>query len=70
MIKIHQNDIETANKYYSSVAIANLTIVLVFTLPTIVFVLFLDNIINIPKLFIFDVKILWLLLFINFFLVC
>ncbi|HDR8451435.1 hypothetical protein COD10_09655 [Bacillus thuringiensis] len=68
MIKIHQNDIETANKYYSSVAIANLTIVLVFTLPTIVFVLFLDNIINIPKLFIFDVKILWLLLFINFFL--
>ncbi|CAG9612124.1 putative membrane protein EpsK [Bacillus rhizoplanae] len=67
-IKLHQNDLESANKYFSSVAIANIALSLILSVPTAILILFLEKVINIPGDFIFDVKLLWLFLFFSFFL--
>ncbi|PEK30733.1 hypothetical protein CN603_19690 [Bacillus toyonensis] len=67
-IKLHQNDFESANKYFSSVAIANIVLSVVLCIPTIIMILLLEKVINIPENFIFDVKLLWLFLFCSFFL--
>jgi len=67
-IKIHQNDMEGANKYFSSVIFANITISIILILPSIIVVSFIDRFINIPVELISDVRILFLLVFIGFFI--
>ncbi|MEY8733655.1 lipopolysaccharide biosynthesis protein [Peribacillus frigoritolerans] len=67
-IHFHQDKIDSANKYFSTVAITNIVVSLTLTFPTLFLIFYLDKIINIPKNFIFDVKLLWLFLFFNFFI--
>lgn len=65
-IKIHQGDLEGANKYYSSVTVANIIFALVMFIPSVVVVFYLEHIISIPRHLLLDVKMLFFLLFINY----
>lgn len=67
-IAIHKNNYDLANKYYNAVFGGNLIITIILFLPSIFFIAKLENIINIPIDLIVDVKILFLILFINFFI--
>lgn len=65
-IKIHENNYEKANKYYSSVIFANIFISLILFLVSLVFIIFMDKIISIPTNLILDVKLLFALIVLNF----
>ncbi|SDB55133.1 Membrane protein involved in the export of O-antigen and teichoic acid [Ruminococcaceae bacterium FB2012] len=64
-VKIYENDIEGANRYFSSVLISNGIIsVFIMTVLTIVWV-FLENIVDIPSNFLWDVKLLFAAVFVE-----
>lgn len=65
-IKIHQGDTEGANKYFTSVVVANIFTAIVLMIPAVLIVLNLNQIINIPQNILSDVRILWGLVFLNF----
>lgn len=65
-IKIHENNIKEANRYFTSITIANIVTSILMTIPAIVVVVYMDRIIKVPKSILFDVQILWGLVFINF----
>ena len=65
-IKIHQDDFENANKYYSSVIMANIIIAAVLSVPSFLIVMYITRIVNIPESIVGDVRVLWGLLFSNF----
>lgn len=65
-IKVHQNDIKGANKYYTSVTIGNFFLVLLMIVPAILCVIYLERIINIPSSLLWDVKLLFGLILLNF----
>lgn len=67
-IYIHQDNIEEANKYFTSIFAANAFLSLILLIPSIICVIFLDKFISIPTFITNDVKILFLLVFINFFI--
>lgn len=62
-----QKDYEKANLYYNSVFWGNLIIDAVFLIPALVFVINLDSFINVPAEILFDVKILFAIVFFSFF---
>lgn len=63
-----KNDIPLAKRYYSSVTAANILIVAIFAVPITVLVSKLELFINIPDIFMIDIKLLWLFIFLAFFL--
>lgn len=63
-----RKDYESASKYFSSVLIANIFILLLILPVTIFFVLYLEKFINIPSGFENDIKILFMFVFISFLL--
>lgn len=65
-IKIHQNNIAEANKYFTSVMFSNIFLSIIMFIPSILLIVFLDKIINIPNTILIDVKLLWGLIFLNF----
>lgn len=65
-ISLHKKDYTSANKYFSSVALANITLSAILIIPILLLVTFLDNMLVIPKEFVIDIKLLWLFIFINF----
>ena len=65
-IKIHQNDFDGANKYFTSVTIANIITSLLMMIPAIIIVSNMNKIINVPFEILNDVQILWALVFLNF----
>lgn len=65
-IKIHQEDKEGVNKYYTSVLLSNVIIAIVLLIPFTFIVLFLEHIIHISSGIVFDVKLLWAFVFVNF----
>ena len=67
-IAIHQSDYEKANKYYNAVFGGNLITASVLAVPAVVSVIKLEYLINIPSNLIFDVKILFSIIFINYFI--
>ncbi len=67
-IKIQQSDYESANKYFASVLLSNIVICLILLIPAICVVLFLEKLVDVPQQHIVDIKVLWALLFINFFI--
>lgn len=67
-ISIHQEDYESANKYFTSVFYSNVIISLVLLAPSVFLIVFLDSILNIPSTMVSDVKVLFLFIFINFFI--
>lgn len=67
-IAIHKNNYEEANKYYNAVFGGNLITAAFLIVPAIICIIRLESIINIPANLIFDVKILFAIIFINFFI--
>ena len=65
-IKIHQDDTKGANKYFTSVVIANVLTAITLLIPAIIIILNLNQIINIPCEILPDIQILWGLVFLNF----
>lgn len=67
-IQIHQGNWENANRYFSSVWVANLALIGFLTLPAFVLIYFLNDILNVSPALLQDVQILFIFLFINYFL--
>lgn len=67
-IAIHKKNYKLANKYFNSVFIGNLIITCILLLPAIACIIKLESIINISNTIIIDVKILFSILFLNFFI--
>lgn len=62
-VSLVSKDIESANKYFSSVVLTNCGIAAVLIVPLTVFVCFLEKFLKIPQGFEIDVKILWIFVF-------
>lgn len=62
-----QKDYKKANLYYNSVFWGNLIIDLVLLIPALIFVIRLDSFVNVPTDIIVDVKILFAVIFLAFF---
>lgn len=67
-ISIQRNELEKANKYFSSVLIANALIIVFLIIPTILLISYLEHFINISPELIMDVKLLFLFIILNFFI--
>lgn len=67
-LSIHKNETENTNKFFNSVLIANAVIIGVLIIPSIILIMYLQYIINIPPEILIDVKLLFTLIFINFFI--
>ena len=65
-ISFHKNNLSSANKYYTSITILNIIFSFILIIPMVILVIFLDYVIVIPELYITDIKILFLLIFISF----
>ncbi|MCD8356576.1 MAG: hypothetical protein LUE11_08405 [Clostridia bacterium] len=63
-----QKDYEKANLYYNSVFWGNLIIDAALLIPATVLVLWLDSFVNVPTEILFDVKILFAIIFFTFFI--
>jgi O-antigen/teichoic acid export membrane protein len=66
IIARQRGDIEGVGKYYTSIFVGNVVILAVLVLPIIGCVFFLDRLIEIPAHLVFDVKLLFVIVFINF----
>lgn len=67
-IEIHRGNLNKAKTYYSSVFIGNLLILSLIVVPILIFIKYIDQFIIIPDELISSVKILFSLVFINFFI--
>lgn len=65
-IKLYEKDYEGANKYFNGTLMATIVLVTVITIPAVLCILFLKYLINVPVEMYTDVKLLFILLFINF----
>lgn len=65
-INLCQKKYDTANKMFNSVLIGNIIIALVLLIPMILIIVFLPNIITVPITLLHSVRILWIILFVNF----
>ncbi|MCX8074610.1 MAG: oligosaccharide flippase family protein [Clostridia bacterium] len=65
-IEIHKNNIEKANKYYSSVFFCNIILSLIICIVSIITILNLNSIIQIPDELYIDVKLTFSLIFLSF----
>lgn len=65
-IKVHAGKTEEANKYYSSVVISNIILSSILAIVGILLIVFLEHFVNISSSLIFDVKLLFALMFANF----
>ena len=66
VIAIHQNDYKNAGEYYSSTFYANLVCLLVLLIPSLLCVVFINKLVNVPSHILLDVQLLVAFLFINF----
>lgn len=64
-IKIHQKDIEDANKYYTSVFYANIFLTVVMAVAATAVVIYLDRLVEVPVNIIADIKLLFAVMFAN-----
>lgn len=64
---LHKNDEVSANRYFSSVFFADLIVVAVLLIPSIVFISFLDKFFDVPAQSVFSVKVTFGLVFLGFF---
>lgn len=65
-IKIHQGDVKGANEYFNSIMYANMIIVAVLMIPSVLVVTYLDKVVNISPALLSDVRILFAVTFLNF----
>lgn len=67
-IEIHRGNWENANKYFSSVWVANLALIGFLTLPAFGLIYFLNDVLNVSTGLLKDVQLLFVFLFINYFI--
>jgi O-antigen/teichoic acid export membrane protein len=67
-IEYHRGRLEEAKKYYSSVVLGNLFILVLLILPSIIIISNLERLINITKEHTYDVKMLFTFVFLNFYI--
>lgn len=65
-VKIHQGDKEGANAYFNSIMYANMVLVAILIIPSVLAVSFLERIIHISPALLTDVKLLFAITFANF----
>lgn len=65
-IKIHENDLEGSNRYFTSVVIANFVTALLLSIPSALIILNLNKIVNVSDAILVDVQWLWAFIFLNF----
>lgn len=65
-IKLKQGDFESANRYYSSVAISNIIGSVILIVPAMGVIIFLEQIIKVPASGLMDIKLLWVFVFVSF----
>lgn len=65
-IDLCQKKYDSANKMFNSVLIGNVIISLVLLIPMVIIIAFLPNIISVPSELLHSVRVLWIILFINF----
>lgn len=63
-----KKDYKNACSYFSSVFFSNLVLALVFLIPSTLIVCFIEKIVNISPDLVYDVKLLWTFIFMNFFI--
>lgn len=66
ILKFHEKDYQGANKFFNSVLIANTILGFVLGICGFFIVLFIDKLVNISPNILFDVRLLWILMFLNF----
>lgn len=62
-ISYYKEDYENVKKYYTSVFFANLFLSLVISIPCTLLLVFLNKVVDVPSSILFDVRILWALIF-------
>ena len=65
-ISMYRNQQDESKKYYSSSIMANIIVLLLLLIPSIIILLNLERIIEIPVILVFDIKLLFGLLILNF----
>lgn len=65
-IKLVKEEYVAANQYLSSVTFCNIVVSAVLCVPSVLLCIFLEHIIELPKLYVADIKLLWLLIFAGF----
>lgn len=68
VLAYHKNDLDQANKYYSSVILANISLLLIVTLGSVFFIWKLQSFFVIPDYLLFDVRLLFAMDIFNFML--
>ena len=66
LIDYRRKNLQSAKEYYSSVLLGNWFLTALFIVPIILFVLFIDKVINVPNSYLFDTKILFAIVFANY----
>ncbi len=65
-ISIHKGEIQNTNKYFTSVFISNLVLAIPLTILATFVLIFLNKLVEVPRIILADVTILWAFLFGNF----
>lgn len=65
-IKIHEEDMEGANRYFTSVVLANIFISTALVIPATMIIIWINQLIKVPIEILKDVQMLWVLVFLNF----
>lgn len=66
MLKRENNEEEAANKYYSSITVANIILAAIMAVPAILCVVFLQHLVSVPAYLIVEVKVTFAITFANF----
>ena len=66
MIERERDNIEKAQKYYSSVTVANILLSLLLMIPSVICIIFINDWINIPPALVLEVRITFAITFLNF----
>lgn len=62
----HRGDFERANKYYSSVLLADVIIAIILFIPMMLISFYMDMFLNVPENSLGDIKALWMFVFVTF----
>ena len=65
-IELTKKNYDKANRYFSSVFMANVVLSAILTIPSVFIVIFLDKIFDVSANIVSDVRLLWALIFANF----
>lgn len=68
LIDYRRGNQQSANEYYSSVLLGDWILAAIFFFPMLLFIIFIDSIINISSEFLWDTRILFAVVFINYML--